>query len=78
MAGETIRTQTLYKALRLIAQTANRCEERADAWLKEYGVNDLNARTEKVRAEAYREVIHQLCSILDLDEADLLPVVRRD
>jgi cystathionine beta-lyase/cystathionine gamma-synthase len=78
MAGETIRTQTLYKALRLIAQTANRCEERADAWLKEYGMNDLNARTEQVRAEAYREVIHQLCNILDLDQAEVLPALRRD
>lgn len=73
MAGDTIRTQSVYKALRMLARTAKRCDERAEAWKKEFGENDDMRRAELLRAESYREAVQKIVEELRLDMAELWP-----
>jgi hypothetical protein len=73
MAGQSVRTTSIYKALRQVARLAKRCDERAEAWKKEYGEGDEMRRAELIRAEAYREAVQHMAEELDLDMAELWP-----
>lgn len=73
MAGDMVRTASVYKALRLAARAAKRCEDRANAWRDEYGENDDMRRYELVRADAYREAVQIVAEELRLDIKELWP-----
>lgn len=75
VAGNTMRTNTVYKALRAVASMAVRCEERAEKWRSEFGEDDDMRLGELVRAEAYREAVLHMVEDLGLDAKELWPVM---
>jgi len=66
LAGSALRTKSVYLALEKISRQAERCEERAASWKKEFGEEDFIRRAELVRAEAMHDVVERLKEELNL------------
>lgn len=73
MASAMIRTNSVLKALRMVARMAQRCNDRAEAWKDQFEAKDDLRVAEIIRAEAYRDAVQQIAEQLDIDKSELWP-----